>query len=93
MPNQTKQVIILGIVAGISLYSTTFIGLIMFMVSILYLLYIYIKYEDNTIIIEEWFNMELETIDQILANLKKDPNAYNHGMTEQMWMQECNRND
>jgi len=37
--------------------------------------------------------MELETIDQILANLKKDQNAYNHGMSEEMWMQEQQRDD
>lgn len=35
----------------------------------------------------------METIEQILANLKKDPDAYNHGMSESMWMQECNRED
>jgi len=38
-------------------------------------------------------NTNMETIDEILANLKKDPNHYNHGMTEAMWMQECNRDD
>jgi len=36
---------------------------------------------------------KIETLDQILVNLKRDPNHYNHGMTEQMWMQECNRED
>lgn len=35
----------------------------------------------------------METIEQILENLKKDPDAYNHGMSEQMWMQECHRED
>jgi len=35
----------------------------------------------------------IETIEQILANLKKDHDAYNHGMTEQMWLEECNRDD
>lgn len=35
----------------------------------------------------------METIEQILANLKKNPNAYNHGMSKDMWMQECQRED
>jgi len=35
----------------------------------------------------------METLDQILANLKKDANAYNNGMTKEAWMQECNRDD
>lgn len=35
----------------------------------------------------------METIEQILENLKKNPNAYNHGMSEEMWMQECHRED
>jgi len=37
--------------------------------------------------------MELENIDTILENLRKDPEHYNHGMTEAKWMQECNRDD
>lgn len=37
--------------------------------------------------------MELETIEQILNNLAKDPNHYNHGMSEEMWMQEKQRTD
>jgi len=37
--------------------------------------------------------MELENIDTIIANLKKDPEYYNHGMTETMWMQEQQRDD
>lgn len=35
----------------------------------------------------------METIEQILENLKKDPDAYNHGMSEAMWLEECNRED
>lgn len=37
--------------------------------------------------------IKLDSISQILLNLRKDPDAYNHGMTEDMWMQECNRED
>jgi hypothetical protein len=37
--------------------------------------------------------MELESIDTILRNLKKDANYYNHGMTEQAWLLEESRND
>jgi len=36
---------------------------------------------------------ELESLDVILNNMKKDPNHYNHGMTEAMWMQEQQRDD
>jgi len=35
----------------------------------------------------------METLEQILANLKKDPEHYNHGMTEEAWMQEKQRDD
>lgn len=35
----------------------------------------------------------METIEQILENLKKAPDAYNHGMSEKMWMQEGQRED
>ena len=38
-------------------------------------------------------NSRLDNIDTILANLKKDPEYYNHGMSEQAWNQEETRND
>lgn len=37
--------------------------------------------------------IKLDSISQILMNLRKDPDAYNHGMTEEMWMQEKQRDD
>ena len=33
------------------------------------------------------------TTEEILANLQKNPNAYNTGMNEDEWMQEENRRD
>lgn len=43
----------------------------------------------------EWINnnSRLENIDIILANLKKDKEYYNHGMSEEKWMQEQTRGD
>lgn len=34
---------------------------------------------------------KLESIDEILANLKKDPDHYNHGASQEEWMQEERR--
>jgi len=36
---------------------------------------------------------KLPSIYIILRNLNKDPEYYNNGMSEEMWMQECNRED
>ena len=43
----------------------------------------------------EWMNnkSKLESLDTILANLKKDKEHYNHGMSEQSWNMEETRND
>jgi hypothetical protein len=35
----------------------------------------------------------LLSIDEILSNLKKNKNFYSTGMSEDMWMQECQRED
>lgn len=35
----------------------------------------------------------LPSIDEILRNLKENPEYYNHGMSEEMWMQEKQRED
>jgi len=37
--------------------------------------------------------MELETIEQILWNLYKDPNHYNHGVSEEEYTRISNRRD
>lgn len=37
--------------------------------------------------------IQLESIDKILSNLKADPDHYNHGMSEDRWMQEETRRD
>ena len=33
------------------------------------------------------------TLDEILSNLQKDPDAYNHGISEQEWLETENRGD
>ena len=37
--------------------------------------------------------VNMETLEQLLANLEKDPRHYDHGMSEEMWMQEKQRDD
>jgi len=37
--------------------------------------------------------INLLSVDEILRNLQKNPNFYANNMTEEMWMQECNRED
>jgi len=37
--------------------------------------------------------INLPSIDIILRNLEKNPNYYNTGMSEDKWLQECNRED